>query len=253
MRLMLPFKTEWEKDCSLIKAFQIENLAAPIISVVGAGGKTTTMERLAKEYKKLEKKVIVTTTTKMFRPVQDSWYGGESMEAVDKHLEKDAVLWIGLPFEEEKMMSPKISFLTQLMQKNIPLLIEADGAKRLPFKVPNDTEPVIIEGTQFVVGILGMDALGRPLKEVCFRYDLGALFLHKSEEEFVTIEDYIEVITSNKALRKGVTEKMKYLVILNKVDDLEKEKQAILIRDLLKQQGIEQVFLTSYGAIELQN
>jgi probable selenium-dependent hydroxylase accessory protein YqeC len=246
---MLPNKTEWEKDASLIKAFQITDLTAPIISVVGAGGKTTTIERLAQEYEMLGRKVIVTTTTKMFRPVKYSWYSGESMEMVDKHLENDTVLWIGPPFGQEKMMSPKISFLQELMQKNIPLLMEADGAKRLPFKVPNDTEPVIIEGTQFVVAILGMDALGRPLKEVCFRYDLAATFLHKTEDEQVMIDDYIKVITSSSALRKGVTEEMKYLVILNKVENQEQEKQAKQIRDLLKQKGIEQVFLTSYGTI----
>ncbi|MGB4660161.1 MAG: selenium cofactor biosynthesis protein YqeC [Mobilitalea sp.] len=249
MRLMLPNKIVWENEASLIKAFQLADLTAPIISVVGAGGKTSTIERLAQEYEMLGKKVMVTTTTKMFRPLHWYWYGGESMKAVDKHLENNTVLWIGLPFGEDKIMSPKISFLKQLMQKNMPLLIEADGAKRLPFKVPNDIEPVIIEGTQYVVAILGMDALGRQLKEVCFRYDLAAIFLHKEEDELITIEDYIEVITSNRALRKGVTEEMKYLVILNKVEGQEKEEQAKLIRNLLKQKGIEQVFLTSYGAI----
>ena len=40
-------------------------------------------------------------------------------------------------------------------------MIEADGAKRLPLKVPGEWEPVIPDFTDLVVGVIGMDAVGR--------------------------------------------------------------------------------------------
>lgn len=38
------------------------------------------------------------------------------------------------------------------------LLIEADGAKRLPLKVPGEREPVIPEFAEMVIGVVGVDA-----------------------------------------------------------------------------------------------
>lgn len=45
------------------------------------------------------------------------------------------------------------------------LLIEADGAKRLPLKVPEEWEPVIPELVDLLIGVVGMDALGEPDSE----------------------------------------------------------------------------------------
>ena len=38
-----------------------------VIAVVGAGGKTTRIHKLAEQYRKLGQKVLVTTTTHMYR------------------------------------------------------------------------------------------------------------------------------------------------------------------------------------------
>ena len=45
------------------------------------------------------------------------------------------------------------------------LLIEADGARRLPLKAPYDHEPVIPPDASLVVPVVGMDVLGQPLDE----------------------------------------------------------------------------------------
>lgn len=246
MRLMLPNEKAWRENPSLRSALGLDKMDAPIISVVGAGGKTSTIEYLAKEYGTLHKQVIVTTTTHMYRPEVWTWCREESMELVDKYLEKEDVLWIGSACGNDKMSSPRYSFLEQLVKKKIPILIEADGARRLPFKVPGENEPVIFAESNFVIGILGMDALGKPLKEVCFRSALASEYLHKSEDLPVTAEDYISIIQSPRCLNKGVTEQMKYIIILNKVDDEQREYQALEIRDTLQKLGIDNVILSSY-------
>lgn len=246
MRLMLPGGTVWQTDPSLRNALGTLNMVAPIISVVGAGGKTSTIEYLAKEYETAGKKVIVTTTTKMFRPEKWTWCKEESVEAVDKHLEKATVLWIGLPCEGDKMRSPQLLFLEQLQERQLPMLIEADGAKRLPFKIPGDQEPVILAGSHMVIGVLGMDALEKPIKEVCFRAALVASYLHKTEEDILTEEDYVTVIKSSEGLKKNVTKDMEYLVLLNKVEGEKRQEQALKIREMLQKQGIEKVYLSSF-------
>lgn len=246
MRLMLPNKTIWEKEPSLLKALDLEKESNPIISVVGAGGKTSTIEAIALEYKTICKKAIVTTTTHMYQPDKWPWCKEESLEMVNRYLEEEKVLWIGLPYQERKIMSPHLPFLNRIKEYKVPLLIEADGAKRLPFKVPSKNEPVILQGSTMVIGILGMDALCKPIKEVSFNSELTANYLGKSEDDFLTKEDFVNVIRSCQGLKKGVTQGMKYVVILNKVDDESKQSQGLMIRTMLQKRGIDNVLLTTF-------
>lgn len=246
MRLILPFNTVWEKEPSLMGALDLVNKESQIVSIVGAGGKTSTIERLAYEYKKLGKKVVVTTTTHMYKPENKPWCQEESMEVVDRYLKTEDVLWIGLPCGDKKIKAPKLEFLTGLKLNGASMIIEADGAKRLPFKVPGVEEPVILSGSHMVIGVLGMDALGKPINEVCFRPCLVADYLGKSEDSIITKEDYVKVILSETGLKKSVTYEMEYVIILNKVDDVIKEKQGYLIREMLLKEGQKKVLLTSY-------
>ncbi len=246
MRMILPEESIWKEDSSLLYALGLMESAAPIISVVGAGGKTSTIEYLAREYGILNKQVIVTTTTHMVRPHKSIWCCEESIELFDQYLETQSEVWVGLPSGEDKMSSPSLSFLEKLVKKKIPILIEADGAKRLPFKVPGEHEPVLFKKSNIVIGVLGLDALGVPLMEACFRSDLAAKLLDKSEASMIIEEDYVKVAKSNFGLRKEVSSEMEYVVILNKADNREKVKKACRIRSMLKEHNIKNVIITSY-------
>lgn len=65
-------------------------------------------------------------------------------------------------------------------------MIEADGAKRLPLKVPGEWEPVIPDFTDLVVGVIGMDAVGQMIRESCHRPERVAAFLNKEQTDPVT-------------------------------------------------------------------
>ena len=48
------------------------------------------------------------------------------------------------------------------------VLVEADGAKELPCKVPEEWEPVIPKQTTQVVAVYGLDAIGKHLQKLVF-------------------------------------------------------------------------------------
>lgn len=246
MRVILPGNSKWQENPSLLNALGLDGMKPPVVSVVGAGGKTSTIEYLAEEYRILNRKAIVTTTTHMYRPSGWNWCREDNIRAVEDALKTGSVLWIGLPFGEDKISSPALPLLNYLREKGIPLLVEADGARRLPFKVPGEKEPVVLPYSNMVIGILGMDALGRPIREVSFRPSLTAEYLKKSEDALITEEDYAKVITGRHGLRKNVAGDMEYAVILNKTDDDKRQKGAAAIRSMLKEQGIQKVYLTSH-------
>lgn len=75
------------------------------------------------------------------------------------------------PENSAKMQSLPEQMLHDLMKQVDYALIEADGAKHYALKYPSEQEPVIPEGTTDVILVLGSWDLGKPCKDVVFRFE----------------------------------------------------------------------------------
>ena len=129
---------------------------AHIIAVVGAGGKTSLMERLAKEYSAGKYHVAITTTTQI----------------VAGH-DFDLVRYYGRDIGEGKLGYPGSGSFQKICLENRYVLVEADGARHYPVKIPNENEPVIPEGCERIIVVMSSFALGRPFQEICHRAELA--------------------------------------------------------------------------------
>lgn len=139
-----------------------------IILVCGAGGKTTYIENLSKSYK--DKKVIITTTTKIYKP-------NEYTDNINYHsFDNKNVIVLGKEYDEKKLMYAGDDELNNAIKYADVILMEADGAKHYPIKIPNENEPVIpnilLGKISKIVVVMGLHALNRQFYEVCFRYNL---------------------------------------------------------------------------------
>lgn len=213
-----------------------------IISVVGAGGKTSIIKALAKQYKKDGYKVVITTTTHVavseFAKTKSYVFGTD--DPSDEKQKIELVSWArnekkpagvclaGTAAENAKLSTLPEEVLSELIDvaKNgqIKLLIEADGAKKHPFKVPAAHEPVILRETELVIGVLGADACGQRICDAGFRIPELTALLRKQEGFRINEEDFIKVYNSEKGLRKGVLPGMKFVPVLSKVETEEQEK-----------------------------
>ena len=146
----------------------------PVISLVGAGGKTTCAYLLAEELAGQGKKVLVTTTTHMEHPGFLGRNGviDKSPEEIVAALEKSLIVTAGTsgPGGMKMKALPKAVFSAVLPFFDA-VIIEADGSKRHPFKVPAAHEPVIVNETTHIMILAGMPAVGRPLRDICFRIE----------------------------------------------------------------------------------
>lgn len=106
-----------------------------IISVAGAGGKTTTINLLAKELVDKQQKILVTTTTKMFKTKEMVIV--PSIKLIREKLIKENLVITGKDFGT-KITAWDNEFLAKIIPLADITLIEADGAKRLPFKCPKN-------------------------------------------------------------------------------------------------------------------
>ena len=223
-----------------------------LICLVGAGGKTTLMYRIAEEASKYGKKVLVSTTTHIMKP--DNNYASD-MEQIKALWDKGMYAVAG-EFDDnnpDKLVSMSDD-LYEIMKSEADLIIlEADGAKRHPSKVPADYEPVILQECDFVIGVMGMTSLGREVNECCFRYDKEGSWLDdeiKSSEiglsetnEKVLFDEKVAVaiLSSEKGTKKNVDGR-EYYVVLNQCDNEEVTKRAQTIANVLSEEyGIESV------------
>lgn len=215
-----------------------------VISIVGAGGKTTLLYALAKRFKENGARTIVTTTTHIFRPDGDLW--ARNANEVKCLWNRGSYAVVGQLAENGKLRSLSKQELNAYVEMADVVLIEADGAKQLPCKVPAAHEPVLLEASDIVIGVMGMDAYGRSIKEVCFRKEETARLLHADEMDLLTAERMAAILASEKGTRKNVGNR-EYYVVLNKCESEERIQAAEKIRELLQKQQIYRCILTSYG------
>lgn len=169
---------------------QLDIAKYPVIAVVGGGGKTSLIYRLNEELQARKKKVIISTTTHMAYDPLLPLVTGKELEKVPAMLEKYGYTAVAdLEEDTGKMCSIKEEELKKLVPFCDVMLIEADGAKRKPLKVPAEWEPVIPSFADVVVSVIGLDCLGKPICQTAHRAEYTSSFLEKNMDAPVTVQD----------------------------------------------------------------
>jgi len=167
----------YEKNENLTAAFDVPQ---GITALVGGGGKTTLMLQLARELAAGGARVIVTTTTHIFPPEGIPTGNPINADEVSHALLLEPLLCLGKPATNGKLGAPDLS-MAMLSHLADYILVEADGAKRLPLKAPAEHEPVIPPDTRLVIAVAGLDGAGKPIKEAAFRPKQYAALCGKRE------------------------------------------------------------------------
>lgn len=217
-----------------------------IVSFVGGGGKTTSMYTLANELSNLGKKVLVTTTTHMHMPKDYINFKGDLNEIKERFKDSNLIT-VGIKDKNEKISSVGNEIAEILIELCDFLLIEADGSKMLPLKAPASHEPVILKNTTMIVGVAGIDSIGRTIKEICHRPEQVCNVLSKKPYDIIKEKD-IAILLSSKEGQKKYLDKCdnaQYRALINKVDDDELLLYAENICKYLCEEGVQAV-ITSY-------
>ncbi|WP_421282919.1 selenium cofactor biosynthesis protein YqeC [Aeromonas veronii] len=142
-----------------------------LISLCGAGGKTSTLFWLAEYFYQQGKKVLITTTTRMFLPAP-SHYRELIIEAdpvrqltrCQQLPDKPTLVALFSHLDERtgKVAGPDLRQIDLLKgQKRFDLiLVEADGAHHKLLKVPALHEPCIPHQSDWVIALLGGAMVG---------------------------------------------------------------------------------------------
>lgn len=196
------------------------------IALVGGGGKTTTMYALAEQ---LPGTKVVTTTTKMGHdqhrglPVllapSDAELTGALSATSGRSAGPAVVAWLAIAGTKAVGVDPSTCDRWFTVVEGVDhVLIEADGARRRPFKTPGALEPVVPATTTMVIVIAGADALGRVIGDQCHRPLRVAALAGCRPYERLTPERAAVVLLHERGFVASVPPGARMAIVITKVD-----------------------------------
>lgn len=201
---------------------------AMIVALVGAGGKTTTMLRLAAELAARGERVITTTTTHIFPPALDQT--GALVLAAEHAplLERVAAALAAhqhitaaagqAPAGKLYGLPPGWIADLRNLSGGATVLVEADGAKGRMIKAPADHEPVIPAEADLVLLLASAEALGQPLSDaVAHRSERVAAVTGLHLGDPLTPYALARLATHEQGLLKGVLPGVPTILVLTHV------------------------------------
>ena len=219
-----------------------------VVTLVGAGGKTSTMFRLAHEIAAARLKVVTTTTTKIGTPAPEQ--SGCFIVAANREQLIDQVRQALLverhvtvacaQYDTEKFagLPPEWIADLQALPDVHAVIVEADGARKLPFKAPRAGEPVVPECTTVLVAVAGMSAVGLPLDDdhVC-RADMVRSITGLKPGSIIRAQDIARVMAHANGGLKNHPPLARTVALLNQLDDNQRIESARQAAELLRVSG----------------
>lgn len=228
-----------------------------IIAFVGAGGKTTSMFRLARELADEGQRVITTTTTRIaydelrfaptsvqIQPEQETFGELQDLLTAKGHV----FLYSAIDEAKGKVIgiNPETVERAAHLGEADSVLVEADGARRLPLKAPYPHEPVIPASAATVVVVAGLDSLGLPLENTAvYGAELLRTLPASRLTDWVTVDILTEALTHRDFSLKGIPPQSEAIIFLNKVSYGNIEQAREVARTVLAERRISRVMLTA--------
>jgi probable selenium-dependent hydroxylase accessory protein YqeC len=215
------------KSSQLVDALGLQ--PSDVISVVGGGGKTSLMFKLARELSVAGKKVITTTTAHILEPSAE-----ESSCVIVEEDEDDLLSRLSEEIGKHNQVTvarlrPGNGKLKGLLPQTVDriaslklvdyIINEADGAARKPIKAPNATEPIIPTSTTLVIAVVGIDALdGKLSQEIAFRPEIITQLTGVPQGGMLTREAIATHVSDKRGIIQNTPDKTRIVAFINKVD-----------------------------------
>jgi probable selenium-dependent hydroxylase accessory protein YqeC len=209
-----------------------------VLSIAGAGGKTTLMFAIAQELRK-EFRVLVTTSTKIYAPSREQYdfiaIGYDDFNRI-KSINQNGIYVFGASVNEQgKIIGPGIEALNTIIDDFDYALIEADGSRGRPIKGWNANEPVISYKTSKTIGVLSIEAIGKEISENnVHRVEEFLKVTNNVQAGKISVKDLHSVIFHPDGLFKASSGER--ILFINKVENM---AQMNLVEELVRLIEIE--------------
>ena len=213
-----------------------------VITIIGSGGKTTTMYYLAEKF---NGNVLITTTTKIF--YTDRYPVVISDKIKDFLLNNKKIIVAGGEITEENKITPLNTELLKELKKHFQLIIiEGDGSKGKSLKAYREYEPVIPEFTDILITVIGFDVFNEHFSEkIVHRFELMKKIVNFPENTKITVPELLQII--EKCYFKVIPNWTENFLLINKVKKQYLSDAKKLKELLLKKGKFKEIFIQTYS------
>jgi probable selenium-dependent hydroxylase accessory protein YqeC len=218
------------RNTPLCTAYRIDP-ETRVVALVGAGGKTSLMYSLAGELVSLGRRVVTTTTTKIFPPRPDQSPGlvllseDPSLSNLAAGLSRHGHVTLASSLlKVGKVDGVSEETVCDCLRYADSVLVEADGAAGRSVKAPEKWEPVIPRAADLVIPVVGLDCIGaRATEDLVFRLERFLAVTGLESGETISPESIGLLLGHPEGGIRGVPERSRVVPFLNKVDLLSAE------------------------------
>jgi probable selenium-dependent hydroxylase accessory protein YqeC len=199
--------------------------SSPLVCVVGAGGKKTTLYALAER----SRRALVTASVRI--PIFDEHVARVAVtdDPLGAIADADGSWPLGLVPEREEGGERYLGYENALVGEIAaaapgPVFVKADGARMREFKAPDDHEPQLPVATDVALPIASAHAVGKPLTdEHVHRPERVAAVTGLDPGDAIDAAAVGAVLASPRGGMKDVPQGARVVPVVNKVDDAELE------------------------------
>jgi molybdenum cofactor cytidylyltransferase len=223
---------------SLVQWLGLETVR--VISICGAGGKTSLMVALVREMSVGGERVLATTTTRMaVAEAEGPWRpreirGHEHLLAGMDDGPGAILAYQAVDKERGKLIGLAPETIDEVARTGRfdRIIVEADGARHNPLKAPGPNEPVFPSTTGAVVIVVGASGIGKPLDEdTVFRAEAWSALTGLPATRPVTPESVARMVVHPEGLGKGAPRHARRVLFVNQADTQQRREAATQVLD----------------------
>lgn len=209
-----------------MKIIEALNIKEPtLITLIGGGGKTTTLFRLGEELRCLDERVVISTTTAIFMP-DPSTYDiriitksvDEAKRKINKNPNAKSIL-LGKEITPENKLKGFTPYeMDEIYRENKDrwFLVEGDGSNGRSLKIPAKHEPQVPSSSCVTIILIGADIFGKEINEKnVHRHHLLNELIHKYGDN-VDKNLVLDLIFHPLGITKGIPNSSKKVILFNK-------------------------------------
>lgn len=209
------------------------------ISLTGGGGKTSMLYALG-GYFAVEEKVVMTTTTKIYRPEESDHVQvfiaslPECIEEI-KNTENYSLSLAAKREEEQKLIgfTPEETDTIAASEVCGKLIVEADGTRGMSFKCYENWEPPVPQSSNCQIIILGADTLVSPASPTTvFRLDMLREKYGIQKGEMISARNMAAILSNKSEYLKNSPKETFRILFINKGELLEEEERENTLRKI---------------------
>ena len=196
------------------------------LSLTGGGGKSSALFQLGRQ---LPPPVLLTASTHLAvsqLAQADRHFLVRSvaeLKALEERLFEGVILLAGPDEGSPRTLGLTPEILDMLHQiagaRGVPLLVEADGSRRLPLKAPAAHEPAIPTFTNLAISVVGLSGLGKPLdREVVHRPEIFSELSGVEMGAIIESAAVVRVLLHPQGGLKRIPAQARRVVLLNQAD-----------------------------------